>query len=139
VFQITVESTFTAAHALCLADGAMEPMHGHDWRVAVTVQSPQLDAMDCVMDFHQLQHAVDRITDPWRNRVLNQVPPFVKQGGVGGPEGMGELAINPSAERVAEVIARGVGDALPQGVELVSVQVGEAPGCRAILLYLHPH
>ncbi|MEM1107679.1 MAG: 6-carboxytetrahydropterin synthase [Planctomycetota bacterium] len=126
MYEATIESTFSAAHALRLPDGSLEPLHGHDWRVAVTVASAGLDAMDTVMDFHELEKLVEARVAPWRHQNLNAVAPFV--GGEGDIQG---LAINPSAERVAEQIAAAVSVGLPEGVGLQEVSVGEAPGCIA--------
>lgn len=119
-YQITTEAVFTASHALRLPDGSYEPTHSHDWPVAVTVQSDQLDAMACVMDFHELEKIVTAVLKPWHGKHLNDVPPFA-----GG-------AINPSAERVAEQIAVAVAGELPKGVLLTESRVGEAKGCTAV-------
>lgn len=115
-YQIRVERSFAATHQLRLPDGSLEPNHGHGWAVAVVVESGVLDAMDCVMDFHVLQKQIDAVTLPWHRRHLNDVPPF-KDG------------VNPSAERVAEMIARGLSIAAP--ARLVRVEVAEATGCVA--------
>jgi 6-pyruvoyl-tetrahydropterin synthase len=120
MYQITIEKHFIASHALRLPDGSYEPTHSHDWPVAVTVQSNQLDAMACVMDFHELEKIVEAVLAPWHNQHLNDVPPFANE------------AINPSAERVAEQIARAVMKQLPSGVNLHEASVGEAAGCMAI-------
>jgi len=117
-YEIRTERTFAASHTLRLPDGTREPLHGHNWRVRVTVASDRLDAMDCVMDFHELERQLDAVVGPWHNRHLDDAEPFA-----GG-------AVNPSAERVAEAVARGV--SLPAGVRLVSVEVSEAPGCVAV-------
>jgi len=119
-YQITTETSFTASHALRLPDGSYEPTHEHTWPVAVTVQSDKLDAMACVMDFHELGKIVDAVLNPWHNQHLNDVAPFANE------------AINPSAERVAEQIARAVAEQLPQGVTLTQARVGEAQGCTAV-------
>jgi len=120
-YQATIETAFAAAHALRLPDGTLEPVHGHNWPVRVTVASAGLDAADCVIDFHRLEEAVAAVIGPWRNRLLNEVEPFA--GGV-----------NPSAERVAEQIGRSVASTLPAGVALARVEVGGAPGCTAVYL-----
>ncbi len=120
IYQIITETAFTASHALRLPDGSDEPVHSHDWPVAVTVQSDKLDEMDCVMDFHVLEKIVDAVLDPWHEQHLNDVEPFANE------------AINPSAERVAEQIALAVIQQLPQGVTLVESCVGEAEGCTAV-------
>ncbi len=119
-YQIITETSFTASHALRLPDGSYEPTHSHDWPVAVTVQSDQLDAMACVMDFHALEKIVDAVLDPWHGKHLNDLPPFANE------------AINPSAERVAEQIALAVAKQLPRGVALVETCIGEAEGCTAV-------
>ncbi len=119
-YQIITETSFTGSHALRLPDGSYEPTHSHDWPVAVTVQSSQLDEMACVMDFHVLEKIVDGVLDPWHEQHLNDVVPFANE------------AINPSAERVAEQIALAVAGQLPDGVTLIETCVGEAEGCTAV-------
>jgi len=119
MFEIETDSTFHATHALRLLDGSFEPVHRHDWRLTVAVTADALDAMDCVMDFHELQRIVASITGPWEGSHLNDVAPFAG-------------AINPSAERVAEQVGVAVMRALPAGVRMVRVTLTEAPGCRAV-------
>jgi 6-pyruvoyltetrahydropterin/6-carboxytetrahydropterin synthase len=125
VYEIEVDTTFAATHALKLPDGSQEPTHGHDWRVTVTAGSNQLDAMDCVVDFHKLQRIVAAVIRPWGGKHLNDVPPF-------------SGATNPSAERVAERIGMAVSERLPAGVRVRRVCVTEAPGCRAVWLKAEP-
>src|SRR5205823_3505423 len=67
-FAITVRREFSAAHQLRLYDGSMEPLHGHNWRVKVVVQSEGLDGIGVVMDFHEVERMVDAIVGPWHNR-----------------------------------------------------------------------
>jgi 6-pyruvoyltetrahydropterin/6-carboxytetrahydropterin synthase len=117
-FSIRTVRTFAAGHQLRLADGSLEPMHGHNWRVAVTVAGGGLDAMGCVMDFHALERMVDAVVGPLHNRHLNDVVPFDRE-------------LNPSAENVAVHVARSVGPGLPGGVRLVKVRVWETDGNSA--------
>lgn len=119
-YRITIEKHFTASHALRLPDGSYEPTHSHDWPVFVAVQSNQLDAMACVMDFHELERIVARVLAHWHNQHLNDAPPFAGE------------TINPSAERVAEQLAIAVMKQLPPGVTLHEARVGEAEGCTAV-------
>lgn len=119
MFEITVTRVFPATHSLRLPDGSYEPVHRHDWRVRVAVRSQGLDAMETVMDFHQLEGLVDSVIAPFHNRSLNDVEPF--SGG----------RLNPSAERVAWWIGTQVAQQLPKGVSLVTARVTEAPGCEA--------
>src|SRR5690606_31122627 len=91
-FQITTTRTFSAAHQLRLYDGSLEPLHGHNWVVRVTVEAPALDAIGVVMDFHELERLVDQVIGGWHNSHLNEQPAF--------------QSTNPSAENVAAQIAR---------------------------------
>src|SRR3712207_2476036 len=95
----------------------MEPVHGHNWRVRVTVSAPALDAIGVVMDFHELERLVDAIVATWHNRHLNEMPPF-------------ERELNPSAENVAYHVGRSL--RLPAGVRLDGVEVWETDENSAV-------
>lgn len=122
MYDITIETGFSAAHAIRLGADVLEPLHGHDWRVSVTVAADELDDIATVMDFHELHGMVNAVIEPWRNRNLNDIKPF---------KGTPPEAVNPSAESVAWWIAQQVTERLPQRCRLVEVAVGEAPGCTA--------
>ncbi len=124
MYEVTVKRVFSAAHAIRLYDGALEPVHGHNWEVEVTVAADQLDEIDVVMDFHVLEQRVDALISTAHNRHLNEIAPF--------SDGKGGLAVNPTAERVAWWLATEVGRDLPVGVRVVCAKVGEAPGCVAV-------
>ena len=115
-FEISTTRRFSAAHQLRLYDGSLEPLHGHNWRVCVTVLAPRLDSIGVVMDFHELERLLDAIIVPMHNRHLNELPSF------------GEL--NPSAENVAFHIGRSL--RLPAQAALQSVQVWETDENSAI-------
>jgi len=121
MYEIRVEHTFSAAHALTIGQ-SREPLHGHDWRVRAVIGGPELDADALLCDFHTVEAVLREICDPFNNRTLNDVPPFSE-------------STNPSAEAVAEHIARQLahllGDALAPHARVTSVSVTEAPGCEA--------
>jgi 6-pyruvoyltetrahydropterin/6-carboxytetrahydropterin synthase len=116
-FRISTTRTICASHQLRLPDGSMEPLHGHNWAFTICVGSDELDAMQTVMDFHELERNVNGVLDRWHNQHLNHVDPFA--AGV----------INPTAERVAQAMAAML--ELPPHVTLIFVEVTEAPGCIA--------
>ncbi len=122
-YHITVHRVFSAAHALRLPNGTMEKTHGHNWTVQLTVSAPRLDAMEVVMDFHELERMLDGLLATVDSGNLNGAPPFT--------DGRGGLKLNPSAERVAWWLGTAVARELPDGVRLERVEVGEAPGCTA--------
>lgn len=115
-FEIQIVRHFSAAHQLRLYNGSLEPLHGHNWVVRVTVARAELDRIGVVMDFHKLERIVDKIIGPMDNRHLNELPAFDD--------------LNPSAENVALHVARNL--ALPASVKLLTVQVWETPENSAI-------
>jgi 6-pyruvoyltetrahydropterin/6-carboxytetrahydropterin synthase len=114
-FEITTTREFSAAHQLRLYDGSLEPLHGHNWRVKVTVAAAKLDPIGVVMDFHELERLVDEIVASLHNQHLNDTPAFAQ--------------LNPTAENVAGHFARTL--KLPDGVNLMSVEVWETSGNSA--------
>jgi 6-pyruvoyltetrahydropterin/6-carboxytetrahydropterin synthase len=108
-FEITAAREFAASHQLRLYDSSLEPLHGHNWRIQVTVSSDHLDAIGVVMDFHELERLLDAIVGPMHNRHLNDLPAFT--------------ALNPSAENVALHVGQRL--KLPSGIALRSVEVWE--------------
>jgi len=116
-FAITARREFSAAHQLRLYDGALEPLHGHNWVVVVTAAADRLDEIGVVMDFHELERLLNRIIDPLHNTHLNDVEPF-KSG------------LNPSTENVALHIGRSL--QLPPQVRVQSVEVWETHANSAI-------
>ena len=108
-FEICTARTFSAAHQLRLYDGSLEPLHGHNWRVEVTVAAAKLDSIGVVMDFHELECLIDQIIGPMHNTHLNELSAFAD--------------MNPSAENVALHIARSL--PLPPAVRLTRVEVWE--------------
>ena len=118
-FEITTTRRFSAAHQLRLYDGSLEPVHGHNWRVKVTVAAAALDSIGVVMDFHELERLLDAIMDPMHNRHLNELPPFAR--------------VNPSAENVALHVGSSMSNReLAPGVRLVSVEVWETDENAAV-------
>lgn len=121
MYEITVEAEFAAAHAIVMA-GQREPVHGHNWKVTVTLRGDSLDDDGLLCDFHAIENALRETIRPFHNRDLNATPPFDRT--------------NPTAELVARHIADSVARSIPpgdaaRGVRLASVRVTEAPGCAA--------
>ena len=115
-FEITATRGFSAAHQLRLADGSLEPLHGHNWVARVIVSAKSLDSIGVVMDFHELERLLDAVILPMHNVHLNELPAFG--------------ATNPSTENVARHIAEAL--KLPDRVRLISVEVWETQQNSAI-------
>lgn len=118
MYELTVETDFAAAHRLVGYEGLCENLHGHNWKVDITVKSRGLDAMGMVMDFKDLKEIVSDIMRNYDHRFLNDIPPFD--------------TINPTTENLARVIAELLQPALPQPVRVQSIRVWESPRASAI-------
>ena len=117
-FEISVVRTFSAAHQLRLYDGSTEPVHGHNWRIEVTVAAEELDSIGVVMDFHELERRLAPLVGSMHNTHLNDSEAF--------------QTLNPSTEHVALHIGQQL--RLPANVRLVRVQVWETADNTATYL-----
>ena len=71
--RVTCTFTFEAAHRLAWHPGKCRNLHGHSYRLDVSVEGP-LDDHGVVLDFDTLQDIVrTRVVDLWDHRDLNEV------------------------------------------------------------------
>lgn len=56
--QITRHEEFEASHILTGYDGGCGRLHGHSYRIEVTVEGPQHEPFGMVMDFQDLKRAI---------------------------------------------------------------------------------
>ncbi len=98
MFEVTVEDTFAAGHALRGYRGKCENPHGHNYRVRVTLAGDQLDHIGLLYDFKDLKAAMGEIIDRRDHQFLNALEPF-KQ-------------LNPSAENLARYFYQATNDRL---------------------------
>jgi len=53
---VTIEHNFETAHRLPVLGGKCVSLHGHSWRVRVSVEAPALDEVGCVVEFGAWKH-----------------------------------------------------------------------------------
>ena len=71
--SVTCTFTFEAAHRLAWHPGKCRDLHGHSYRLDVTVSGP-VDGNGVVIDFADLRAVVEReVVGPWDHRDLNEV------------------------------------------------------------------
>jgi 6-pyruvoyltetrahydropterin/6-carboxytetrahydropterin synthase len=87
MFEVSVEETFAAGHALRNYRGKCENVHGHNYRVQVTVEGEELNSIGLLVDFADIKKVVRAIVGRLDHQFLNDLAPFD--------------AINPSAENMA--------------------------------------
>jgi 6-pyruvoyltetrahydropterin/6-carboxytetrahydropterin synthase len=120
MFEITIEETFAAGHALRNYRGKCENVHGHNYRCQVQVEGEALDDIGLLVDFVELKKVVHSVLDRMDHQWLNDWPPFDK--------------LNPSAENMAKFIYDEVDSALTPrpGVKLGWVRLWETDTSSAV-------
>ena len=88
MFEVSVEQSFAAGHALRNYKGACENVHGHNFKVLVTIEGQKLDDTGMLVDFLDVKASMHEVIAGLDHKFLNDVPPFDK--------------VNPSAENIAE-------------------------------------
>ena len=84
MFEVSVEETFAAGHALRGYRGKCENVHGHNYRVQLTIAGPELDAIGllAVGDFNldgkvnnlDIQPLLDLLGGPGQGSIVVVVP-----------------------------------------------------------------
>ena len=114
MFEVSVEQSFAAGHALRNYKGACENMHGHNFKVLVTIEGESLDNAGMLVDFLDVKASMQTVIARLDHRVLNDLPPFD--------------VLNPSAENIAEYFHQQMSPGLkasPVAVRIREVRVWE--------------
>jgi 6-pyruvoyltetrahydropterin/6-carboxytetrahydropterin synthase len=90
MYEISVEETFAAAHNLRGYKGKCEDLHGHNYKVRVTLVGEKLDATGLLCDFVVVKQTIQSVIRFLDHKYLNELPPFD--------------TLNPSAENIARYI-----------------------------------
>ncbi len=76
MYRVTKSFRFDAAHRLTDPyAGKCTRLHGHSWRVAVTVRSSTLDPCGMVMDFHDFAPLKNYIEKRFDHATINDTVP----------------------------------------------------------------
>jgi 6-pyruvoyltetrahydropterin/6-carboxytetrahydropterin synthase len=112
IYEISVDYSFASGHALRGYKGKCENVHGHNYKVRVTVAGEKLNPAGLLMDFIDLRTAVKALAERLDHRFMNDVPPFDR--------------INPSAENLAQYFYDGLDPQVREhGVRVSAVTVWE--------------
>ena len=65
MFEISVDYTFAAGHALRGYKGKCENVHGHNYKVRVTIAGEEVNPIGLLMDFVDLRAAIKSIVEAW--------------------------------------------------------------------------
>jgi 6-pyruvoyltetrahydropterin/6-carboxytetrahydropterin synthase len=92
MFEIDVEESFAAGHALRGYVGKCENLHGHNYRVRLTVAGDALDQIGLLCDFKDVKNLLNEVIARLDHQYLNDIEPFRE--------------LNPSAENLARYVFR---------------------------------
>ena len=112
MFELNVEDEFASAHYLRGYKGKCENMHGHNYRVMLTVTAKKLNKIGLAVDFTELKMELKKVMEVLDHKLLDELTYFEK--------------INPSAENIAKFIYDSlVKKICKNGVKLAKVTVWE--------------
>ena len=92
MYELKVETDFAAAHQLSMVGEKCENLHGHNWKIEVTVAGEKLDNGGVLMDFGIIKKNVHTIMETLDHKFLNELELF------------GDTT-PPSSENIAKYIA----------------------------------
>lgn len=98
MFELTVDIPFSAAHKIEGHPGPCARLHGHNYRVVITVAGDRLNNLGILIDFGELKQACSEVIAPLDHSFLNELPAFADT--------------NPTAEAIARHLYQGLTAAL---------------------------
>lgn len=119
MYVLTVEDTFASAHQLRGYKGKCENIHGHNWKVVLSVKGRKLNDIGLLIDFNDMKTILKKITGYLDHKNINEISPFD--------------TLNPSSELIAEFICNETAKELIKfgnDIEVESVTVWESGTSR---------
>jgi len=124
MYELECDASFSAAHFLRGYEGKCERLHGHNYRVQVTVVGPSLDQIGLLLDFKELKRYLGNALEPLDHANLNELDCFRQ--------------VNPTAENIAAYLFAELDARISAGagcrVRVTRVRVWEAEGRSASYL-----
>jgi 6-pyruvoyltetrahydropterin/6-carboxytetrahydropterin synthase len=113
MFEVTIIKSFSAAHLLSEIGGKCEELHGHNFKVEITVAAKKLNSNGLLVDFRFLKKILSEILEEVDHKHLNSLISFA--------------GINPSAENIAKYIFEKMDlKVKTAGVNMVRVKIWES-------------
>ncbi len=76
MYKLKVVTSFAAAHNLNNYQGECENLHGHNWRVEVSVTATELDKAGLCIDFKVLKAETKELLNTLDHKYLNELHCF---------------------------------------------------------------
>jgi len=121
MYEVTIIKSFSAAHLLAQIGGKCEELHGHNFKVEVTLAAPNLNESGLLIDFRVVKKWLSAILDQMDHKHLNELPCFA--------------GINPSAENIAKYIYTSMEmKATESQVRIARIKVWESENAAVIYI-----
>ena len=118
MYHLMIKTSFAVAHNLINYQGDCENLHGHNWRVEVTVAAQKLDDAGLGIDFKILKKQTNQLLDELDHKYLNDLEPFKKD--------------SPSSENISRYLFERLSDSLnSDNVTVERVNVWESDNACA--------
>src|SRR6201981_137547 len=117
MYEVYVDESFAAAHNLRGYKGKCEDLHGHNYKVRVTLAGREVDSVGLLYDFVHLKQVIQSVIRALDHKYLNELKPFD--------------VLNPSAENIARHIYEETAKQLKptaNGAAVSSITVWETDG-----------
>lgn len=123
MYELKITTQFAAAHQLRALVGGCENLHGHNWKVEVTVMGDSLGDDGLLMDFRVIKNHTKEIIEDLDHKYLNEIGAFA--------------SMEPSSENIARHIFKTLSDRLDvDGVRVSKVTAWESESACAS--YMEP-
>ncbi len=90
MFRLKISTSFASAHNLINYQGDCENLHGHNWKVEVSVMASALDKAGLGIDFKILKAETNKLLKTLDHKYLNELQPFTD--------------LSPSSENIAQYL-----------------------------------
>ncbi len=100
MYHLSILTSFAAAHNLLHYQGDCENLHGHNWKVEVTVSAENLDKSGLGIDFKILKKHTREVMNYLDHKYLNDLEAFKD--------------ISPSSEQIARFVFEQLQESLQQ-------------------------
>lgn len=121
MYEVTIIKSFSAAHLLADIGGKCEALHGHNFKVEISVAAGQVNHIGILVDFRLLKKMLGEVLEALDHKHINTLTDFA--------------GVNPSAENIAKYIFEKMDARVKTaGVNMVRVKIWESE--NAAVTYL---
>jgi 6-pyruvoyltetrahydropterin/6-carboxytetrahydropterin synthase len=114
IYELYIETHFSAAHALKGYQGDCARLHGHNWIIRVYVRCRKLDDIGIGIDFRVVKDHVKDVLRELDHAHINDLPHFKE--------------VNPTSENIATYLYGELGKRINTGsIEVSKIKVSETP------------